>query len=309
MKRLLDILNLPLTTLIKEEYKNIKDSKHSPVYRKRDVEGFASLFSFFSVNLGKAGSKMKTSLKYIYICLFLGVLIFPRSGFTQSVKPVIDFILPDPDVDFVLGSTVDIYVHVKVKSCATNADTTIWGNIYYWYQTDSMDNATPEVYNWIDSDAAIEEIPSGGLLDTIPFYCDSSELRISATNPVNVIIIWPAFFSPTAPVCDSSQTNIYVTPYYPIGLEEEPIQKFGSTAFPNPANAMQVVFINSKYSKDISSISIMNSLGQMMSIKEFSEGEDSKGYVLPTEILQAGIYHVHILYKDRKREVVKFIKN
>jgi hypothetical protein len=50
MKQQIKILS---STIKKEKtfLKETKDSKHSPVYRRRGVEGFSPLFSFYFVHL------------------------------------------------------------------------------------------------------------------------------------------------------------------------------------------------------------------------------------------------------------------
>jgi hypothetical protein len=308
MKRLLDILNLPLTNLIKEEYKNIKDSKHSPVYRKSGVEGFAPLFSFFSVNLGKGETKMKPAYKLLFV-LFVFVFATSKSN-AQAIKPEIDFAVMDPDNPLIANQIASIIVHVKIKSCVTSNDTgDVVGHLSYNLQTDSMGAVNGDTKLHIDQNPPYENIPPGGKFDTLDFIVDTNYFRTQETNPVNVIIIWPAFSSPSNPQCDSGEVIMWNVPGSQIGIYEEGPQMFGSTVFPNPAQSMQLVFIDSKYSKEVSRVSIMNNLGQVMNIHEFAEGEDSKGYILPTDDLRSGLYNIHIVYRDNKSEVVKFLKN
>lgn len=94
-----------------------------------------------------------------------------------------------------------------------------------------------------------------------------------------------------------------------VGILEEGNQSFGSTVFPNPSSATQIVMINSKYNQPITQISIMNAMGQIVTKKVFDDGEDRGGYVIPTQELRPGVYHIQINYKDQKAEVVRFIKN
>lgn len=290
---------------LEERLNNTQNSKHSPVYRKRGVEGFTPLFCFF-----RKFEESPLFMKRLLV-LFISVLcvLGPVKLYSQAVKPIIDFCLPDPDFDFEIGETIDIYVHVKVKSCATDADTSMYGNLFYWYQTDTMSTISSTLFDYIDSQPYIEFIDYGGKMDTIPFYCDSNQLRASTTGPVNVIIIWPAFTSPSAPVCDSGQYVLPVPVFPAIGLEGIPVEKFGSTAFPNPSNATELVYINSKYSKPVSEVQIYNAMGQLSYQTTFAEGFNPNGYVLPTTDLQSGVYFIHLIYSDKKSEVVKFIKN
>lgn len=307
MMRSNEILNQSLSTLTKEDNKEIKDSKHSPVYRKRGVEGFTPLFSFFFVYLSKATTNMKLSLKIFIISLGV-LLIFPKAQ-AQDIKPLIDLAFVDPDNNITAFQTAKIVVHVKLKSCATNSDTGfISGNLLYHFQTDKMGAISGDYKHEVDNDTADEQILPGGIIDTLTFTVDTAEFRTVGTNPVNVIIIWPAFVSASHFSCDSGETILWEVPGF-VGIEEENYYGYGSTVYPNPAPPMQLVFINSKYSQEISRVSIVNAMGQVINTKEFYEGEDSQGYVLPTEELRAGIYNIHIFYKDKKNEVVKFVKN
>jgi hypothetical protein len=305
MMRLMNMKNLPLTTLIKETYNNIKDSKHSPVYRKRGAEGFSPLFSFFFVNLGKADSKMRLSLKYIG--MILGMMIIPIAANAQGVKGIISYAHFDQD-NATFGDSTDLDIVAKFISASTGNDTSVFGNVFFRYQTNWMWDYNHDWHQTIDDNPGPQLVPVGFDVYNCRFFCDSNE-NVLRTGPVNVIIIWPAFYNPSIPLEDSAAYYLFSqdVEHY-TGLIETP-QNFGTTVFPNPAQPLQLVFINSKYAKNISKISIMNNLGQIASFKEFADGEDSKGYVLPTEDLRPGIYHIHLVYSDNKSEVVKFIKN
>jgi hypothetical protein len=250
---------------------------------------------------------MRLAIKIFY--LLAGFLLLPVCTYSQGpVKGIIDIANFDED-NAVLGYTTHITLHVKFKSCITNNDTSVTGNLVYWYRTDSMWNSF-QGPKMIDDNPAYEFVDGGGLVDTIPFYCDSAELRSSDTGPANVIIIWPSIHSPSIELCDS---GFYLFPSVDVastsGIEEEGPQKFGSTVFPNPAGSMQIVLIHSKHSDEIEKVIVTNTMGNIISSKEFNEHESSHGYVVPTEDLRQGIYHIHIFYKDKKTEVVKFIKN
>jgi len=300
---LMNMINLPLTTLIKETYNNIKDSKHSPVYRKRGAEGFSPLFSFFFVNLGKADSKMRTKCLVIATLVFCFLCCKPIFA-QQPVKISIDYVIWDED-NPVPADTTQIIIHTHVFCTDdNNVNIASAGNIRYWVQSDSMYNTLvpPKMVDWSPANVGI---PLIGKQDTVIIPLDSLILR---TGPVNVIIIWPSLVNPTINLVDSGFAQFQL---YTVGLPwiEDPVQNFGSTVFPNPSLSTQMVFVNSKYSKEISKIIVINSLGQVMDTKQFAEGESGKGYIIPTEDLRPGIYHIHLVYSDNKSEVVKFIKN
>ncbi len=305
--RLIDILNRSFSTLIKEINKDIKDSKHSPVYRKRGVEGFSPLFCFFFVNLNKMERKMKLSVKVLVI--LLGIAIFPQASHAQ-VKAIITYADFDED-NAVAGDTTNIQIFAKFVSAVTNADTTVNGNIFFRYKTNwSIDWNPGWIGSFDDTVVGTQSLGIGLQQFYGKFYCET-DTNILRTGPVNVIIIWPAFYGgPGNPLVDSADYFLSNVNIYPeIGFYEEPVSKFGSTVFPNPSSSMELVFLNSKYTQPIHQICIMNAVGQTLFIKEFDTDTQSNGYVLPTTDLRAGIYHIHIFYKDKKSEVVKFVKN
>lgn len=308
MIRLSNILNLFTSIHTKNENKNIKDSKHSPVYRKRGAEGFSPLFSFLFVHLSKTEKNMKLTFK-----IFLLSILIAHVGHhlqAQDVKPYIDYSFIDPDNPLVAFDTAGIVVYVKVASCETNTDTGgVQGNLKYQFQSDKMGIYSPNWMEEVDNDTAIETIPFGGKLDTLVFVVDTNQFRTTGTNPVNVIIIWPSLHNPATPMCDSGQIILWHVPGYYLGMEEENPQNFGSTVYPNPALATQLVYINTSYTQEISRVTITNTMGQVLNTKEFTETESSLGYIVPTQDLRAGIYHIHIYYRDHKNEVVRFIKN
>ena len=306
MMRSKQILNHSLSTLKKEDNKEIKDSKHSPVYRKRGVEGFTPLFSFFFVNLSKVQTNMKLYLK-IFVLLIALVSFSHQLDAQADVKSIVNYVDFDED-NAVIGDSTNITIFCKFISAATNADTAVFGNVFFRYQTNWMWEVNHDWREIIDNNPAWTSYPAGINQFNCRFYCNPSP-DVCRTGPVNVIIIWPALTSNTFHLVDSADyflPNVDITT--PMGIENQHID-YGSNVFPNPIAPMQVVYISSKYSSDIASISIYNSLGQIMNSKEFGVGENASGYVLPTNDLQAGIYHLHIRYQDKKTEVVKFIKN
>ena len=316
MLRLTRISDSSFSVLTKDLNKDIKDSKHSPVYRKRGAEGFSPLFCFLFVYLNKMKRNMKVS-PLIYLkqkvrlvkifLLLLGFTLIPTISHAQ-VKGIISYVDWDED-NAIMGDSTNLYVFTKFISATTNADTTVFGNVFFRYKTNWMALYNPNWIETLDNYLGWETINPGLNQFNLRFYCNPDP-NVMRTGPVNVIIIWPAFFNPSNPLIDSADyflPNADVSPY--VGLMDEEANQFGSTVYPNPAMSTQIVFINSKYSQQIEKISIINAMGQALSSKEFIDGEDSKGYVLPTEELRSGIYHIQIFYKDKKTEVVKFIKN
>lgn len=252
------------------------------------------------------GGKMKMSVKIA--ALFIGIFLFSAVSNAQ-IKGIITYADFDQD-NAIMGDSTNLIVFAKFISATTNVDTGgFLGNVFFWYKTNWMHQYNPGWYKTLDDNPGWQNISVGLNQYDLRIYCDS-DMNVMRTGPVNVIIIWPAFYNPAIPLLDSADYFLFDISVFPfVGLFEEGPSKFGSTVYPNPAQPMQLVFINSKYSQQIKKISIINTMGQTLSSKEFLEAEDSKGYVLPTEDLRPGMYHIQIFYKDKKTEVVKFIKN
>ena len=243
------------------------------------------------------------SIKKIFLIGFLVLCIGKSYG--QAHRDMwIDSLVHDQDNPTLIGTNDTIFPRIHLTDSASN-----WvlgyGNIRYWVQSDSMldISAPPKL---IDPSPDIENIPATGRFDTLYLPVDSILLR---TGPVNVIIIWPSIVSAQFLLSDSGFQFMNEYIYTDVGLPLEPPGEYGSTIFPNPAMAIQLVYVNNKYSHGMEYVSITNSMGQVMSAKTFSSSEADKTYLLPTDDLRPGIYYVHVFYVDKKNEVIKFIKN
>jgi hypothetical protein len=240
------------------------------------------------------------------ILLIAGLIFLPVYSYTQVIG-IVDYAIFD-ESQAIIGDTTIITIHVKFKSSVTNNDTAVNGNLYYHYQTDSM-IAAGGMGNIesIDDSPGWEIVPVGGKFDTIQFPCRPNQLR---TGPVNVIIIWPALFNPLTPMDDSVMyilTNVSVGAE--VGIIEEGLTYYGSTAYPNPAMGEQLVMIHSPKQEMIQSISILNSVGQILSNQQIMEGQGLNDYILPTNKLSPGVYIIQLGYTNRQVEIIKFIKN
>jgi len=251
-------------------------------------------------------TNMKLYLKIFILLIVLGTYATKIKA-QVDVKGIVNYVDFDED-NAILGDSTNITIFCKFVTAATNADTTVFGNVFFRYQTNWMWEVNHDWREIIDNNPGWASYPMGINQFNCRFYCNPSP-DVCRTGPVNVIIIWPALTSSTFHLVDSADyflPNVDITT--PMGIENQ-YMNYGSNVFPNPIAPMQVVYINSKYSAEIAEILIYNSLGQIINSKEFGNGENAKGYVLPTDHLSPGIYHLHIIYQDRKTEVVKFIKN
>ncbi len=67
--------------------------------------------------------------------------------------------------------------------------------------------------------------------------------------------------------------------------------------------------IHSPKQEMIQSISILNSVGQILSNKQIMGGQGLNDYILPTNKLSPGVYIIQLGYTNRQVEIIKFIKN
>jgi hypothetical protein len=238
--------------------------------------------------------------------LFVGLLfLFAGNNYGQMHREIwIDSLMHDQDNPTLVGTYDTIFIRIHLTDSANN-----WvfgdGDIRYWAQSDSMldISASPKMIN---NSTMTEPIPVTGRFDTLYLPVDSLILR---TGPVNVIIIWPSIVNATFALSDSGFQFVNEYIYTDVGLPLEPFEEYGSIVFPNPAMAIQLVYVKNKYSLGMDYITITNSLGQVITTKSFAGGEMDNSYLLPTDGLKPGVYYIHIFYEDKKNEVVKFIKN
>lgn len=237
----------------------------------------------------------------------IGCLLMVLTSYGQMQrKMVIDSAVYDPDVPVLDGTEVNLKLRIHLTDSANN-NVSGGGNLRYWVQSDSMNLAgTPPVM--IEDGQVFESIPISGRYDTLHLPIDTLDLRISSTGPVNVIIIWPSLVNPSTPLIDSGFIFINQYVYTDIGFDtEKDIPP--TTIYPNPSGSFELVYIKKYYTQLIHQITIIDQLGEPVFIKQFMPEDENSGYVLPVYGLPTGIYNIQIMYKDKKTEVVKFVKN
>lgn len=247
--------------------------------------------------------KLKHKILFILFC-FVGLTL---TGYSQvQRKMVIDSVMNDPDIPILVGTTMNLKTRIHMTDSANN-----WvsgsGNIRYYVQSDSMYQAIT-LPAMIEDGQGVEFVPAGGRFDTLHLPLDSLDVRLSETNPINVIIIWPSIVNPSIILIDSGFVLMDQVFFTDIGLPTEGDIP-PTTIYPNPSGSFELLYIKKHYTELIEQISIIDYWGQPVFVKRFTEEDETNGYVVPTFGLATGIYSIQIQYKDKKMESVKYIKN
>jgi len=181
------------------------------------------------------------------------------------------------------GGTTDISVQVRVMNGFVGD--TLVGDIYYYYQTDTMDSLgiPPQI---VDQDFVSENV-ADPFLDTVHIPINPTEMK---TGPLNLIVVWPAMMNPAVLDTDSVAFYLQVEGY--IGIE--PLPSFEENIlFPLPA--MHYLFIKPDELGRIDEMIISNMQGQMitrMSIVDLQNGW------INIDGLNSGFYMVMLRYRD-----------
>lgn len=223
-------------------------------------------------------------------------LIFCNSSSSQRVFKIDLCIFDEDNAPFTFYDTIPIMVHVKVEN-GGGIDTSANGDLYYWFQTDSMVSAgmPPRLIN---TDLSLEYLPPGGKFDTIPVDLRPEEWRTGPTSPVNVWCVWAGMYIPdiidSIPCCGNFGSAI-------LGNEVHGNQTYFN-AYPNPTN--QMLFISTGQTNTISDIKIMTIEGKTVDRKV-----EMKSNAIDVQYLNEGIYILEIKFTDgsiTRRKIQKY---
>lgn len=191
------------------------------------------------------------------------------------------------------GGTTDIEVQVRVMDGFVGD--TLVGDIYYYYQTDTMDSLgiPPQI---VDQDFVSESV-ADPFLDTVHIPINPAEMR---TGPLNLIVVWPAMINPAVLDTDSVAFNLQVEGY--VGIEPLPAFK-DNIVYPSPA--MHYLFIKPDEMDQIQQMIILNMQGQTV---ETITGEKLANGWINIDGLQSGCYMVQVIYKNGTVFNKKFLK-
>jgi hypothetical protein len=181
------------------------------------------------------------------------------------------------------GGTTDIEVQVRVMNGFV--PDTLFGDIYYYYLTDTMDSLgiPPQI---VDQDFVMENV-ADPFLDTVHIPINTGEMK---TGPLNLIVVWPAMMNPEVLDTDSVAFYLQVEGY--IGIE--PLPSFEENIL-YPLPAMHYLFIKPHDIDLIEQIQIMNMQGQI--INTMHKQDFSNGW-LNIDQLPPGAYMVILQYKN-----------
>jgi hypothetical protein len=194
-----------------------------------------------------------------------------------------------------IGGSTDLEVRVRVTNLLSLPDT-VTGDIFYYYQTDSMQNAgaPPRIFL---QDSVFETIPDG-MLDTVTIDIQPNELR---TNPVNLIILWPALIGPETIDSVSDSILVYVNGY----ASTPTLPAFDNPTVLFPCPALQYIYIRPEELSYIRHIQILTMDGKI--IATYNPYEFSHG-MINLDALDAGYYMVTLTY-DKKTVRTKILKH
>ncbi len=200
----------------------------------------------------------------------------------------------------IINDTTDFVVQVSVNDTSLINNDTITGDLFYYYQTDSMDSAgvLPRIINNDLSNITI----NGSIFDTVSIDIRPEEIRTSP--PVNLIILWPAIVTSNPEVIDTTQIQILVN--FEGYLNINPIIKKDGYKIIFPVPASQYIYIQPAEINLIQSIQILTIDGKLVYIK--TRDEISSGFI-NIDNIPNGSYLIDILYENGELVRTKIIKN
>jgi hypothetical protein len=228
---------------------------------------------------------MTAKIKTIFLLVFI-LLVSVNKSRAQKLL-YIDFCTLDQDNAF-LYDTIDLFVHVVVDDTSLTNDDTIFGDIYFWWQSDSMvDAGAPP--RLINTNLSPQIITVGGSFIAVKLDIRPEEYRFDA-NGDNSYCIWPAMQSieiSDTGGCGSMNCNPHslgTTEFFP---------KSTIILYPNPTS--QFLFIESALINSIKEITLMSLEGKIVCLKT---QEEIKAGRIDLEFLQPGIYFVELKMPD-----------
>jgi hypothetical protein len=198
----------------------------------------------------------------------------------------------------IMFDTTDFAARVWVDDTTALNQDSIFGDLFYWYLTDSM-LAAGAPARAINNDTTNIWIIHY-IIDIISVDIRPDEIK---TTPVNLIILWPAMITSTPQVADSDSVAIYVQFEGYIGIPEIPDVPQSHLLFPTPA--LQYIYIRPEELPLIQYIHLLTIDGKMVSqyqAEEFSSG------LINLDQLANGNYLVEVQYYSGKTVRTKILK-
>jgi hypothetical protein len=234
-------------------------------------------------------------LKLIPGLLLMAGTLHLQSAFTQPRTLSISSIVQLEPI--LINDTTDFRLVLGVHHSVTMVPDSIMGDLFYYYQTDSMINSStpPRV---IDNSFGNQWIVDQQV-DTLSIDIRPEEIR---TGPINLIVVWPAMHNPN--VSDSSGIAYYT---YSNGyMGEEGMMNIppkSNIIFPCPA--FQFMYIKTSEMPQIRQIDILGINGSI--IATYTPQEFNGGYIYLKD-LPPGTYVVNIYYFDKRVVQTRLLK-
>ncbi len=230
----------------------------------------------------------------------IGILAFLAFSQVKAQSTLIVYIDSIYQLEpIIMNDSTDFFVNVVVDDTSFVGADSIYGNLVYYYWTDSMINAAtpPRV---IDNDTSSYWLV-GSFGDIVSVDIRPDEIR---TEPVNLIILWPAIFEswPIPITSDSIEIMVGFDGY--LQLPDIPGAKKNNLLFPVPA--MQYIYIRPEEVDQIRQINILTLEGKQVSTFEYLE---FKSGFINVDSLSNGNYLVELNYKDGRTTRTRIIKN
>jgi len=229
--------------------------------------------------------------KIVFLCITSTGILFSQSTKILSIDSiqVMDPVIMNGITNF------SVSVRVDDTSAANNDFTT--GILFYYYLTDSMIDAgvPPRIIAPNSNAVFINPI----IVDTVPIDILPDEIK---TDPVNLIILWPAISGFNTEVVDTDSAFIHVTVNGFLNTYQHASKK-QELYYPLPA--MQVLYIRPDELALIERIRIYSLNGNV--IKDYSKEEFKSGQLDLYE-LSSGTYLVETEYTSGYKLNKKIIK-
>jgi hypothetical protein len=233
-------------------------------------------------------------LKIIPGFLGLACILLCQTSFAQPRTLSISFISQlEP---LIINDTTDFKLTLGVHHSITSVPDSIFGDIFYYYQTDSMiaTSTPPRIINNVVNNIWVHD----GEIDTISIDIRPEEIR---TDPINLIVVWPAMSNPN--IEDSSGIAYQV---FSEGFMGEPGMNMSSeTNIIFPCPAIQFMHIKPSEMNQIRQIDITGVNGS--TIASYVCQEFNGGYI-NLEGLPPGTYVVTLYYFDKRVIQTRMLK-
>lgn len=235
---------------------------------------------------------MREIIRYIPILLLAGFI-----GKFHSINAQATTTLSIDSVNqlgpIILDDTTGFQVRVRVNSLL--GPDSLTGDIFYYYRTDSMINSGAPAR--IFQQDAVIELVYDQFIDTVLIDIRPDEIR---TDPLNLIVIWPAMINPSVADTDSIAFYVGFDGYFGI---EEPTERLINPLYPLPA--MEYLYVRPSDADKIELIHITNMQGQTVML--VNRNQLSSGWI-HVGSLPAGLYNATITYNNGQLQTTRILK-